>query len=158
MMLTDLQCVDLMICPGTPTKLIPNLLNRVEIRRQTTRQAKEGRQSYFWQETFVLSKQCVVLRYHAKSNTGTLITEKGYGMRTQDLINITTSIQGLVVQSIVSLTTSLRGLLVKYMWTTLSNMLLYFVGNMCESFAVQKILSFFQKKKCKRFSYFSNKK
>ena len=37
---------------------------------------------------------------------------------------------GPVVQSIVSLTTSLRRQLVKYMWTTLSNMLLFFVGKM----------------------------
>ena len=35
-----------------------------------------------------------------------------------------------VVQSIVSLTTSLRHELVKYMWTTLSNMLLFFVEKM----------------------------
>ena len=34
--------------------------------------------------------------------------------------------QGPVVQSIVSLTTSLRHQLVKYIWTTLSNMLLFF--------------------------------
>ena len=37
---------------------------------------------------------------------------------------------GPVVQSIVSLTMSLRRQLVKYMWTTLSNMLLFFVGKM----------------------------
>ena len=37
---------------------------------------------------------------------------------------------GPVVQSIVSLTTSLRHQLVKYMHTTLSNMLLFFVGKM----------------------------
>ena len=38
--------------------------------------------------------------------------------------------QGPVVQSIVSLTTSLRGHLVKYIPTTLSNRLLFFVGKM----------------------------
>ena len=38
--------------------------------------------------------------------------------------------QGPVVQSIVSLTMSLRRQLVKFMWTTLSNMLLFFVGKM----------------------------
>ena len=37
---------------------------------------------------------------------------------------------GLVVQSIVSLTTSLRRQLVKFMWTTLSNTLLFFVEKM----------------------------
>ena len=37
---------------------------------------------------------------------------------------------GLVVQSIVSLTTSLRRQLVKYIPTTLSNMLLFFVEKM----------------------------
>ena len=37
---------------------------------------------------------------------------------------------GPVVQSIVSLTTSLRGHLVKYIPTTLSNTLLFFVGKM----------------------------
>ena len=47
---------------------------------------------------------------------------------------------GPVVQSIVSLTKSLRHQLVKYMWTTLSNALLFFV-------AVQKILTFFSTKK-----------
>ena len=53
---------------------------------------------------------------------------------------------GPVVQSIVSLTTSLRRQLVKYMPTKLSNTLLFFVGNMSESFALQKILTFFQQK------------
>ena len=38
--------------------------------------------------------------------------------------------QGPVVQSIVSLMTSLRGHLVKYIPTTLSNTLLFFVGKM----------------------------
>ena len=38
--------------------------------------------------------------------------------------------QGPVVQSIVSLTSSLRRQLVKYMPTTLSNTLLFFVGKM----------------------------
>ena len=38
--------------------------------------------------------------------------------------------QGSVVQSIVSLTTSLRRQLLKYMWTTLSNVLLFFVEKM----------------------------
>ena len=38
--------------------------------------------------------------------------------------------QGPVVRSIVSLTTSLRCQLVKYMLTTLSNALLFFVGKM----------------------------
>ena len=56
--------------------------------------------------------------------------------------------QGPVVQSIVSLTTSLRGHLFKYIPTTLSNTLLFFVGKMRESFAMQKILSFFQQKIC----------
>ena len=37
---------------------------------------------------------------------------------------------GPVVQSIVSLTTSLRGHLVKFIPTTLSNTLLFFVGKM----------------------------
>ena len=46
---------------------------------------------------------------------------------------------GPVVQSIVSLTMSLGCQLVKYMWTTLSNTLLFFV-------ALQKILTFFQQK------------
>ena len=50
--------------------------------------------------------------------------------------------QGPVVQSIVSLTTSFRGHLVKYIPTTLSNTLLFFVGKI----ALQKILSFFQQK------------
>ena len=40
------------------------------------------------------------------------------------------TIQGPVVQSIVNLTTSLRGHLVKYIPTTLSNTLLFFVGKM----------------------------
>ena len=53
---------------------------------------------------------------------------------------------GPVVQSIVSLTTSLRRQLVKYMPTKLSNPLLFFVEKMSESFAVQKILTFFQQK------------
>ena len=55
-------------------------------------------------------------------------------------------VQGPVVQSIVSLTTSLRRHFVKYMLTTLSNPLSFFVEKMCESFAVQKILTFFQQK------------
>ena len=38
--------------------------------------------------------------------------------------------QGPVVQSNVSLTTSLRRQLVKYMWTTLTNTLLIFIGKM----------------------------
>ena len=53
---------------------------------------------------------------------------------------------GPVVQSIVSLTTLLRRHLVKYMPTNLSNTLLFFVEKMRESYAVQKILTFFQQK------------
>ena len=49
-----------------------------------------------------------------------------------------------VVQSIVSLTTSLRGHLVKYIPTTLSNTLLFFVGKMENR--LQKILTFFPTK------------
>ena len=55
-------------------------------------------------------------------------------------------ILGPVVQSIVSLRKSLRCQLVKYMPTTLSNPLLFFVEKMWESFEVQKILTFFQQK------------
>ena len=40
--------------------------------------------------------------------------------------------QGPVVQSIVSLTTSFRRQLVKYMWTTLSNILLFLLEK-CEN-------------------------
>ena len=58
---------------------------------------------------------------------------------------VSLNILGPVVQSIVSPTTSLRHQLVKYMPTTLSNTLLFFVGKMLESFAVQ-ILTFFQQK------------
>ena len=54
--------------------------------------------------------------------------------------------QGPVVQSIVSLTMSLRRELVKYMPTILSKTLLCFVGKMWDSFALQKILTFFQQK------------
>ena len=42
-------------------------------------------------------------------------------------------IQGPIVESIVSLTTSLRRQFVKYMPTTFSNTLLFFVGKMCNA-------------------------
>ena len=50
---------------------------------------------------------------------------------------------GPVVQSIVSLTMSLRRQLLKYLLNTYANISLFFVGKMCESFALQKILTFF---------------
>ena len=52
---------------------------------------------------------------------------------------------GRVVQSIVSLTASLRRQLVKYMWTLLSNTLLFLLEK-CENFL-----------QCKIFSHFFNK-
>ena len=61
---------------------------------------------------------------------------------------------GPVVQSIVSLTSSLRRELVKYMLTTLSNPLLFFVEKMWESFAMQKILTFSQQKNNSGFVIF----
>ena len=65
---------------------------------------------------------------------------------------------GPVVQSIVSLTKSLRRQLVKYICVLqLSNMLLFFVGKMLESFAVQKILTFFQQKNNSIFVLFTFK-
>ena len=64
---------------------------------------------------------------------------------------------GPVVQSIVSLMTLLRRQLVKYMWTTLANTLLFFVGKMWESFAVQKILTFFSTKNNSVFVIFTFK-
>ena len=54
--------------------------------------------------------------------------------------------QGHFVQSIVSLKMLLRHQLVKSMLTTLSNTLLFLVEKMLESFALQKILTFFQQK------------
>ena len=53
---------------------------------------------------------------------------------------------GLVVQSIVSLTSSLRGQLVKVFMTLLPNPLIFFVDKMREAFALQKLLTFFNKK------------
>ena len=54
--------------------------------------------------------------------------------------------QGPVVQSIVSLTSSLRGQLVKCFKTLKPNTLIFFVEKMREAFALQKLLTFFQKK------------
>ena len=56
------------------------------------------------------------------------------------------NILGPVVQSIVSLTSSLRGRLVKYFMTLLLNTLKFCVEKMRETFALQKILTFFQQK------------
>ena len=53
---------------------------------------------------------------------------------------------GQVVQSIVSLTSSLRGHLVKCFTTLQPNTLKFFVEKMREAFALQKRLTFFQKK------------
>ena len=54
--------------------------------------------------------------------------------------------QGPVVQSIVSLTNSLRSHLVKCLTTLLPNTLIFFVERMKEAFALQKLLTFFNKK------------
>ena len=54
--------------------------------------------------------------------------------------------QDPVVQNIVSLTSSLRGQLVKCFATLLPNILIFFVENMREAFALQKLLTFFQQK------------
>ena len=54
--------------------------------------------------------------------------------------------QGPVEQSIVSLTSSLRGQLVKYFTTLLPNTLKFFVDRMREAFALQKLLTLFNKK------------
>ena len=59
--------------------------------------------------------------------------------------------QGPLVQSIVSLTTSLRRHLVKYMPLSICRLhyqihYYFFAGKMFESFAMQKILTFFQQK------------
>ena len=56
---------------------------------------------------------------------------------------ITATDQGPVVQSIVSLATSLRRQLVKYILTTLSNMLLFFVGKMIRTFFFNNNYSIF---------------
>ena len=53
---------------------------------------------------------------------------------------------GPVVQSIVSLTSSLRGQLVKCFTTLLLNTLIFFVENLREAFALQKLLTFFSAK------------
>ena len=52
-----------------------------------------------------------------------------------------------VVQSIVSLTISLRHKFVKQISARVTNTLLFFVEKIKESFAVQRILTFFQQKK-----------
>ena len=54
--------------------------------------------------------------------------------------------RGPVVQNILSLTTSLRRQLVKYMATTLSNTLVFFVEKNVRIFCTQKIVTFFQQK------------
>ena len=54
--------------------------------------------------------------------------------------------QDPVVQSIVSLTISLRHKFVKQILAQVTNTLLFFVEKMWESFAVQRILTFFQQK------------
>ena len=54
--------------------------------------------------------------------------------------------QGPVVQSTVSLTSLLRGQLFKCFTTLLPHTLIFFVENMREAFALQKLLTFFQKK------------
>ena len=56
------------------------------------------------------------------------------------------NIQDPVVQSIVSLTISLRHKFVKQISAKVTNTLLFFVEKMRESFAVQRILTFFNKK------------
>ena len=53
------------------------------------------------------------------------------------------NIWGPVVQSIVSLTKLFRRQFIKYIPTTFSNTVLFFVGKMLESFALQKILTIF---------------
>ena len=60
--------------------------------------------------------------------------------------------QGPVVQSIVSLTSSLREL-VKFFTTLLPNKLIFFVEKMREAFALQKLLTFFQRKILAYFRY-----
>ena len=53
---------------------------------------------------------------------------------------------GPVVQNFVSLTSSLSPQLFKLMLTTYANTLLFSVDKMLESFAVQRILTFYQQK------------
>ena len=52
---------------------------------------------------------------------------------------------GPVVQGIVSLTSSLKGQLVKCFTTKLLNTLILFVEKIGEAFALQKLLTFFNK-------------
>ena len=61
-------------------------------------------------------------------------------------INVSLRYQGPVVQSIVSLTISLRGQLVKCFTRLQPNTLIFFVEKMSEAFALQKLLTFFNKK------------
>ena len=55
-------------------------------------------------------------------------------------------IQDPVVQSVVSLTISLRHKFVKQISAKVTNTLLFFVEKMWESFALQRILTFYQQK------------
>ena len=55
-----------------------------------------------------------------------------------------------VVQSIFSLTSSLTGQLVKYFMTLLLNTLIFFLK---KAFALEKLLTFFQKKILEQFRY-----
>ena len=66
----------------------------------------------------------------------------------------TSAKQGPVVQSIVSLTSSLRRHLVKCFITLSPNTLKFFVEKMKEAFAVQKPLTFFDKKIMGYFRFF----
>ena len=61
------------------------------------------------------------------------------------LVSVSTIFQGPVVQSIVSLTSSLRGQLVECFMTLSPNILIFFVEKMREAFALQKLLTFFNK-------------
>ena len=61
--------------------------------------------------------------------------------------------QGPAVQSIVSLTSLLRGQLVKCFTTLLLSTLIFFVEKMRETFALQKLLTFFQQKILAYFRY-----
>ena len=85
-----LQCVGLMIFPGPPTQLITNVFDWVLIRRYD--RTRKNISVFLCQKLSCNEGGVGSCIFMLESDTGTQAMEKWYGMRTQDVVDITISI------------------------------------------------------------------